>query len=138
MNISLVPPEQVFPIWKDVRGWLEPAVETSGGRWTMEHLCASLAMGQTSLWIAFDDEKIHGVLTTEVVQYPAKRMLAMHFLGGEDFDAWYGEMLRSITRYAAEGGCDGIEGVARFGFWKWLQEDGFEKSSAFYEKEIKP
>lgn len=138
MNISLVPPEQVFPIWKDVRGWLEPAVETSGGRWTMEHLCASLAMGKTSLWIAFDDEKIHGVLTTEVVQYPAKRMLAMHFLGGEDFDAWYGEMLRNITRYAAEGGCDGIEGVARFGFWKWLQEDGFEKSSAFYEKEIKP
>ena len=134
MKISLVPLEHAASAWNDVRHYLEPAVETANGRWTMEHLCASLTMGRTNLWIAFDDEKIHGVMTTEVIQYPAKLMLAMHFLGGEDFDSWYSEMLRHITRYGKDMGCDGIEGVARFGFWKWLKDDGFEKSSAFYEK----
>ena len=42
-----------------------------------------------------------------------------------------------ITRYGLDMGCDGIEGVARFGFWKYLQADGFEKSAAFYEKGMK-
>ena len=121
-------------IWGEVRDYLEPAVATSRGRWTMEHLCAALAMGRSQLWIAFDEEKIHGVLTTEVMQYPAKKVLAMHFLGGENFDLWYEELLSQISRYAKDMDCDGLEGVARFGFWKWLQRNGFEKSSAVYEK----
>jgi hypothetical protein len=45
-------------------------------------------------------------------------------------------MLKNITNYAKQSGCQGIEGVARFGFWKFLKEDGFTKSSAFYEKGI--
>ena len=59
------------------------------------------------------------------------------FLGGEDFDSWYSLLLEQITRYGLDMGCDGIEGVARFGFWKYLQADGFEKSAAFYEKGMK-
>ena len=137
MNISLVPVDHVLSVWDDVRGYLEPAVATANGRWTMEHLCASLATGRTQLWIAFDDEKIWGCLTTEVVQYPAKLVLAMHFLGGEEFDLWYSDLLQQISRYGKDLGCDGIEGVARFGFWKWLKQDGFEKTSAFYEKGMK-
>jgi len=134
MNISLVPQDHVFSIWMQVRDYLEPAVATSNGRWTMEHLCASVTGGRTQLWIAFDEEKIQGCMTTEVVQYPARKVLAMHFLGGEDFDNWYPEMLQNLTRYSLDMGCDGIEGVARFGFWKWLKADGFDKTSAFYEK----
>lgn len=134
MNISLVPSDHVMRIWSEVRDYLEPAVAVSKGRWTMEHLCGALTMGSAQLWIAFDDQKICGALTTEITQYPAKRVLSMHFLGGEDFDSWYEEMLCQITRYAKDMDCDGIEGVARFGFWKWLQRNGFEKSSAFYEK----
>ena len=75
-------------------------------------------------------------MTTEVTHYPARTMLSMHFLGGEGFDDWYGDMLDSLTRYAKDAGCDGIEGIARFGFWKWLKDDGFNKTSAFYEKDL--
>ena len=128
MNISLVPVDHVLSVWGDVRGYLEPAVATANGRWTMEHLCASLATGRTQLWIGFDDERIWGCLTTEVVQIS---------LGGKEFDLWYSDLLQQISRYGKDMGCDGIEGVARFGFWKWLKQDGFEKTSAFYEKGMK-
>ena len=137
MNISLVPLEHVSGAWNDVRHYLEPAIDRCNGRWTMEHLCAAVAMGNTQLWIAFDDEKVWGALTTEITCYPAKRILSMHFIGGEDFDSWYGLLLSRITDYAKDMGCDGIEGVARFGFWKFLQADGFKKSSAFYEKSLR-
>ena len=136
MKISLVPLEHTASAWNDVRDYLEPAVKLTKGRWTTEHLCAAVVSGNTQLWVAFHDEKVWGCLTTEIAYYPAKTMLAMHFLGGKDFDLWYGLLLQQITQYARDMGCHGIEGVARFGFWKHLQEDGFEKSSAFYEKEI--
>ena len=93
MNISLVPLEHAASAWNDVRHYLEPAVERCNGRWTMEHLCAAVSMGSTQLWVAFDEEKVWGALTTEVTHYPGKRILSMHFLGGEDFDKWYNLLL---------------------------------------------
>ena len=78
-------------------------------------------MGETQLWIAFDEEKIWGCLTTEITQYPAKKVLSMHFSwAASEFDSWYSLLLEQITRYGLDMGCDGIEGVARFGFWKIL------------------
>lgn len=137
MKITLVPPEHVFQVWPDIRGYLEPAVETSHGRWTLEHLLAVLCNGRSQLWIAFDDEGIWGALTTEITNYPAKRCLSMHFLGGTEFDRWYSDMLKQISHFGKEMDCDGIEGTARFGFWKFLKQDGFEKCAAFYEKGMK-
>lgn len=136
MRIRLVPLEHASTAWNQARHCLEPAVDRAGGRWTMEHLCAAVIMGNTQLWVAFDDDKVWGAVTTEIVRYPAKTMLSMHFLGGEGFDAWYSDMLDSLTQHAREAGCDGIEGIARFGFWEWLKDDGFRRTSAFYEKEI--
>ena len=137
MNITLVPPDQVMYVWNDAKVHLAPAVDRCKGRWTTDHLCAALATGRSQLWIAFgEDLKIHGALTTEITQYPGKKMLSMHFLGGKDFDDWYPALLEMITRYARDCGCDALEGVARFGFWKWLKKDGFEKASIFYEKDI--
>jgi hypothetical protein len=136
MNISLVPPDYIFTAWNQVREYMLKALERCNGRWTSEHLCAALAMGNSQLWIAYDDEKVWGAMTTEVTNYPGKKMLAMHFLGGDEFDRWYPQMLEMVTSYAKDCGCDGLEGVARFGFWKWLEKDGFKKSSVFYEKDI--
>jgi hypothetical protein len=136
MKISLVPLEHASTAWNQARHWLEPAIERCNGRWTMEHLCAAVMMGNTQLWVAFDDDKVWGAVTTEVTRYPARTMLSMHFLGGERFDDWYVDMLKNLSRYAKDVGCDGLEGVARFGFWKWLKQDDFVKSSVFYEKDL--
>lgn len=134
MNITLVPPEYVLNEWSRVRDHLEPAVDRCKGRWTMEHLCGACCGGRAQLWMAFDQEEVYGALTTEITHYPARKVLSMHFIGGRDFDLWYPEMLEVISRYAKDNDCDGLEGVARFGFWKYLQHNGFEKNSAFYEK----
>jgi len=134
MDISLVPAEYVLQEWSRVRGYLEPAIARSKGRWTMEHLCGACCSGRAHLWVAFDGDEVYGALTTELTYYPARKVLAMHFIGGKEFDLWYPEMLETISRFAKDNDCDGLEGVARFGFWKYLKHNGFEKNSAFYEK----
>ena len=136
MKITLVPPENVFEVWPDIREYLEPAVETSHGRWTLEHLIAVLCNGRSQLWIAFDEERIWGALTTEISQNPGKRGLSMHFLGGTSLEQWYPSMLEHVTNHGKNMNCSAIEGTARFGFWKFLKQDGFDKTSAFYEKSL--
>ena len=134
-NIVLIPPEQISFMWKKVREQLRPAVKRSQGRWTLEHLLVSLVTGQQHLWVVWDEAgESKGCVTTQIVNYPNSQMLAFQFLGGEDFDGWYPDMLKILEAFALDGGCDGVEGTARFGFWKWLEKDGFDKSYAVYEK----
>ena len=80
--------------------------------------------------------EVTGAVTTQAATYPEKRMLAIHFLGGEKFDEWYQYLLDVLSKFARDSGCDAIECVARAGFWKWFKQDGFEKNSVFYEKTV--
>ena len=110
----------------------------SKGRWNEESLLQSIKLGHQHLWLAFDeDHKIDGVGTTELVSYPAKRMLTIQFLGGDKFNDWVWDMLERFTDWAIDNNCDGIEATARMGFWKWLQQDGFERSYVVYERSLR-
>ena len=109
----------------------------SNGRWSLEFLYAAILNGQQQLWVAFDEDKnIDGVGTTEVAYYPGKIMLAIQFLGGNNFNSWVWDMLEKFKQFGRENGCHGIEATGRQGFWKWLGQDGFDKSYVVYEKDL--
>ena len=100
-------------------------------------MLAALVTGRQTLWvISLEDEEIVGALTTEIIRYPEKNMVMIHFLGGHGMDEWYQDMSDAISDYAAHTGCEGIECIARSGFWKWFKPDGFERTAVFYEKVV--
>ena len=137
-TVFFVPQDHCRAVWPRVRELLEPAIAASNGRWRSEYVLSALVLGEQNLWTVVDEEgEAEGAATTQIVQYPERRMLAIHFLGGEGFDDWYPQLLETLTDYATKAGCDAIECNARFGFWKWFKDDGFEKTSCFYEKELK-
>jgi len=115
---------------------LTPAIEESAGRWKPEYVFAAIIGGSQTLWVILDADDIVAAFTTEICNYPERRMICIHYLGGQGFDDWYPDMLREVTEYGRAAGCDGIECNARFGFWKWFKHDGFQKKSCFYEKKI--
>jgi len=126
----------VGKVWKDVRDLLEPAVVRSGGRWTMEHLYHTIVIQNQWLWVAFDPEtkEVVGALTTQIIEYPASKMMAFQFLGGTDFDGWFKPMLETLEACAKDMGCDGTEGTARMGFKPWLLGSGYNMTYAVYDK----
>ncbi len=131
---SLIPVEHCMTVWKDVRDLLRPAVERSHGRWTMEYMLASLTTGHQNLWVAYDEEGyICAAMTTQIVTYPNNKLLAIQFLGGTDFDGWGNDLLSMAEDYAQAMGCDGVEAVARFGFWPFFKKRAYDRSYVTYE-----
>jgi hypothetical protein len=137
-TITMVPPNYAETLWPDVREQLLRAIARSKGRWSERALFNSIVSGHQHLWLAFDSEhKINGVGTTELVSYPSKKMLTIQFLGGDKFNDWVWDMLERFADWARDNNCDGIEATARMGFWKWLQQDGYERSYVVYERSLR-
>jgi hypothetical protein len=133
----MVPPNYLNSLWPDVREQLARAIKRSHGRWNMEFLYASILNGNQQLWLSFDAENnIDGVGTTEILQYPEKRMIAVQFLGGDRFNDWVWDMLEKFKDFGRDNDCTGIEATARMGFWKWLEQDDFSRSYVVYERSL--
>jgi hypothetical protein len=104
----------------------------------MANLLGALCMGDQTLWVCFNQaDKIVAALTTQIVNYPSRRLLAIQFLGGMSMQAWADDWLEMLEQYAIDCGCDGIEAVARSGFWKYVKNKGFNRNSVFYLKDLK-
>jgi hypothetical protein len=137
VSVTIVPPIHLRMVWEQVEPFLEPAIERSNGRWTLEAMYDEIATGKKNLWLVFEgNSDIECVAVTQVIKYPGKTMLSIDFLGGTGIDKWAFKLLDVLNSFAQDAGCSGLEAVARDGFQKWLGQNGFERSCAFFEKRI--
>jgi hypothetical protein len=133
-TFTMVPAHAISFMWKEIFPLLEPAIERSHGRWTLTHVFDALYSGQQQLWIGYVNAgEIKFALTTEVANYPNARKLAIHFLGGDDYDEWGSDMTAMLERFAKDAGCSGVEAVARFGFWPMFKDRGYKRPYVTYE-----
>ena len=133
-QFTLIPPLRIPQIWSKVAPLLQPAVDRSHGRWTIENLFDAVYVGQQQLWIGYEDiDEIKFALTSQISDYPNAKFLAVQFLGGDAFADWSDDMLSLLKRFAEDSGCTGIEAVARFGFWPLFKRHGYTRSYVTYE-----
>lgn len=133
-TFSVVPPVRVPYEWPGVYNLLAPAVERSGGRWTMGDLLVSLCTSVYTLWIGYDSTGIvKAAAATQICSYPRCKMLSIQFLGGSGYDTWCDELLTLFEKYAKDAGCHGVEATARLGFWPLFKRRGYDRSYAVFE-----
>ena len=117
-EVILIPTEHCRTVWKQAKPHLKLAIDRSGGRWKSDYVLAALVLNEQSLWIIINESKLCvGAATTQIIEYPEKRMLAIHYLGGLGISDWYIFLSDALTKHGKELGCDAIECNARFGFW---------------------
>lgn len=99
--------------------WIEAALAYTGGTHALDDVRAAVARGDMQLW---PGECC--AMVTELVTYPRLKAVRI-FAGGGDML----EMLRmsdAVIRWAAEEGCQRVEGFGRSGWMRALRAMGAE------------
>lgn len=103
-----------------LREWIEAALEHSNGTHTFEDIVKGISEGRMQLWPAE-----RGVMVTEIVVYPRRKMLNI-FLAGGDLDQLL-DMGDDMRAWAKAQGCDGAMLTGRKGWARVMKNHGWRE-----------
>lgn len=134
MQIAKIPNHEVDLIWNQIKDYVEDAAKYTYGRFTANDIRNGIKNNlNQQLWVAHDDEIIHGFVVTEPIDYPQLKAMIMLFIGGFDLHLWKDNMLSTIQKFAYSIGCDIIESQGRPGWERLFKNDGYKKRFVAYE-----
>ena len=110
------------------RGWIEDALEYSGGTHDFDDVKERIINGQLQLWPAQ-----RGCAVTEIVVYPKKKVLHV-FLAGGEMDQII-DMIDSAVAWSKTQGCTSMTIAGRHGWKRVLANYGFTPVMTVLAKE---
>lgn len=135
--ISYIPPKHVELFWNDLKPLCQRSVPYTYGRYKVEDMYDIVMSGSHQLWAAQIDGVFKGVVITNIMRYPQKTFLSMHFCGGFDLKEWKEPMLSKLREFAIEQKCDGIESTGRKGWERIFTKNGYKAKWITYELPLK-
>jgi hypothetical protein len=135
MKITAIHPDDYQFVWADIKEYMEGAAKYTYGRYTVDDIYNELSKGNQQLWIAYDD-KIYAAVITQIMYYPRKKVLTMHFAGGTELNKWIKPIISVFRSFAKDNNCDSIEAIGRKGWKKIFENDGFSSNFLFFELEV--
>lgn len=122
MYLSVVPPNLISALWPKAAPFLCAALMSGGANYyDMSDIRAFVDQGKMTLWVLVGDEcGVAGAGTTEIVQYPKRRVASVVLFGADPGlkDTWLPK-LEAVERWASEMGCADLKIGGRMG-WKPL------------------
>ena len=141
MRIALVPTEYLDTCWDEVEPILQKAVDRQD-KYEMGDVLFALSKNAKSLWIAFDEEGIKGVVVSTIIDHPIKKVLFLDYLSGvagggtPSNHTWKDYMFDILQKWAYDNNCDSIEFTGRIGWGRALENIGCKVSTYNFELPI--
>jgi hypothetical protein len=134
LKARIIQPEDVAYVWEEVAPLLDTVKEHTEGELETDDFLEPLTHGDMQLWIATEGSKVHGVMVTQLIPYPQKKILRIISLAGDNFEELR-EFQEMIEAFAVKTGCTALEMWGRKG-WKKLLPD-WEDTYVVYTKDLK-
>ena len=134
MKARIIQPEDVAYVWEEVAPLLDTVKEHTEGELETDDFIEPLTHGDMQLWIATEGSTVHGVMVTQLIPYPQKKILRIISLAGDNFEELRG-FQEMIEAFAVKTGCTALEMWGRKG-WKKLLPD-WEDTYVVYTKDLK-
>ena len=134
MKARIIQPEDVAYVWEEVAPLLDTVKEHTEGELETDDFLEPLTHGDMQLWIATEGSTVHGVMVTQLVPYPQKKILRIISLAGDNFEELR-DFQEMIEAFAVKTGCTALEMWGRKG-WKKLLPD-WEDTYVVYTKDLK-
>ena len=123
-------------VWEQCVPFIEKAEKQSQEEMTAEDIYFKVKEKDMQLWVVFNEETdVLAVVTTELVNYPRKKVCRIVTLGGEKIEDWV-HSISIIEDWAIENNCQAMETFCRKGFKKKLQIYGYEETYIVLGKEL--
>ena len=134
--ISGIPSKDIDKVWHICSPFIELAAEKGREEMTPQNIYEFCKEAKMQLWVIYNEKTdIIAVITTEIIEYPAKKVCRIVTLGGSGIDAWL-DYISVIESWAVEKECKAIETFCRKGFIKKLENYGYEQTYVVLGKEL--
>jgi len=136
--VSGIPAEYIDDVWEDCKKYVEMGNNKSHEEMDVHDIYFFLKEKEMQLWIVYDDkamDEIKAVVTTEIVNYPRKKVCRIVTLGGRGIDSWI-HAISTIEAWAEAQGCESMKTFCRKGFIKKLENYGYEQTYTVLGKDL--
>lgn len=131
--VSLIPQNEIDAAWPVAVKHLEPAILTSGGRYTLETVYNAIKAGDMQLWMVNEMASC----VSHIGEYPTGQLWgSVKLMGGAEMALWFHPAMDAIEAWAAELGCVGMEPGGRPGLGMYLRERGYRDAHRSWVKEL--
>tara|TARA_R100001510_G_C7618698_1_gene180137 strand:- start:439 stop:873 length:435 start_codon:yes stop_codon:yes gene_type:complete len=141
IELVKIPKENIDSVWLHCKGLIADALARSNGYASESHFKQWIKDDKMQLWFLWDSEldvqdRMYGVVITEVIQRPLQRCLNIKIMTGKHRDKWQ-HLIKNIEEFAWHNKCDLLELVARPGWKRVLKPYGYKESHVLLEKHKK-
>ncbi len=126
IKIIAVPVPMLEEYWDDIKADIISALEYCNNEMNIDHAKELIEEGELLPLVVYDDNKIVGTITIEIVDKPLKRIVNIVTTAGIDFDQWFIEGLKTIELLAKEHGADEVYLHGRKGWERKLKEYNYK------------
>ena len=127
MKCLCVPSSMIHEVWDAARPHLQRALDQTYGEYTIADVYASLFNGERQLHLIGDVTDPTAAAVTEVVDYPRRRAVRIHLLGGNNVNEWKDDFERHLLVGARNVRANQLEFIGRPG-WARLFQHGDKRS----------
>lgn len=135
MIITLIPLEALVDVWPKAEGFIRNSLDEVPGYYRVSDILHNILSEKESLWGVFDEDgTMIAAITTVINEYPLCRRLCIHQVGGTRANEWYEDFFSVLKNYAADVGCDYIDGGGRAGWAAFAKKEGVERGYTYSYK----
>tara|TARA_R100001530_G_scaffold96279_1_gene66958 strand:- start:3171 stop:3599 length:429 start_codon:yes stop_codon:yes gene_type:complete len=134
--ITGIPSSQVPEVWEDCVPFIKLGNSKSQDEMTTNDIYELLCNAEMQLWVIINsEEKILGAGTTQILDYPNKKICRIVTLGGQNFDNWI-QSIKTIEEWSRVNNCKSVEFFCRKGFQRKLEDYGYKQTYTVLGKEL--
>jgi len=108
-------------MWRPI---LQRAIDDAEGRWSWEQLVVDVSEGDIEVWCVAQDDELHGVFTTRIIDSDI-RWLLVEDLAGDEIDGWLMAADAVLEEWARRQGVKQIVAEGRRGWGRKLKGLGY-------------
>lgn len=137
-TVELLSQEKFDLYWPRISKELDTIPHIWSTWWTKDYIREVGMTGQWQVWGIGTEQTITGVIFTQVLTYPARKLFQVVLAFGTGFDEILETIDQVFSNYAKRMDCDLIEIVGRSGWERKLQRLGFKKVTTVVAKRLYP